>query len=146
MKILRLSALFIVILLGAAVTQAQQSVTIQVSPTSGPPGSTVTITEVGSSVQVFCTANLPSGPVRIGTLPNPINYTIPGDIRAGNTITFQCSRPSPRISSNTVSFQVTSPPAPPRIATATASPTTPTPAPIRRDPPEATAARRLRTR
>ena len=113
MKILRLFALLIVVLLSVSVTQAQQSVTIQVSPTSGAPGSTVTITEVGSSVQVFCTAHLPSGPVRIGTLPNPINYTIPGDIRAGNTITFECSRPSPRINSNSVSFQVTSPPAPP---------------------------------
>ena len=80
---------------------------------SGPPGSTVTITEVGSSAQVFCTAHLPSGPVRIGTLPGAISYTIPGDIRAGNTITFECSRPSPRINSNVVSFQLTSPPAPP---------------------------------
>ncbi len=51
--------------------------------------------------------------VRIGTLPNPINYTIPGDIRAGNIITFQCDRPSPRIVSNTINFRITSPPAPP---------------------------------
>ena len=96
-----------IILGGAAVALAQQSVTIQVSPQSGPPGTTVTITEVGSSVQVFCTVQLPSGPVRIGALPSPITYTIPGDIRAGNTLSFECSRPSPRILSNTVAFRVT---------------------------------------
>ena len=109
---LRLLAVLLIFLIGTAVALAQQSVTIQITPQSGPPGTTVTISEVGSTVQVFCTANLPSGPVRIGTLPNPISYTIPGDIRAGNIITFQCNRPSPRIVSNTINFRITSPPAP----------------------------------
>ena len=111
MRTMRFCLLLLVFILGgAAVTLAQQSVTIQVSPQSGAPGTTVTITEVGSSVQVFCTVQLPSGPVRIGALPGAISYTIPGDIRANNTLSFQCSRPSPRILSNTVAFRVTEPP------------------------------------
>ena len=112
MRTIRFCLLLVMVLIGTSVVQAQQTVTIQVSPQSGPPGTTVTITEAGSSVQVFCTVQLPSGPVRIGVLPSPINYTIPGDVRAGNTLSFQCSRPSPRILSNTVAFRVTEPPPP----------------------------------
>ncbi len=114
MRFVRFCFLLLVLLLSSAIVQAQQSVTIQVTPQSGPPGTTVTIAEVGSAVQVFCTVTLPSGPVRIGTLPNPINYTIPGDVSSNSTLSFQCDRPSPRLLSNTVAFRVTSPPpAPP---------------------------------
>lgn len=111
MRTMRFCLLLLVFIIGgAAVTLAQQSVTIQVAPQSGPPGTTVTITEVGTSVQLFCTVQLPSGPARIGALPSPVGYTIPGDLQPNTTISFQCSRPSPRLDSNIVAFRVTAPP------------------------------------
>ena len=112
MRVVRYCFVLLVGFLSCAVVQAQQPFngSIQITPQSGPPGTVVTVIEVGSTVQIICSVQLNAGKAQIGTLPGAISYTIPDSERPGTALTFQCQGINPPTPSNAVSFQVTQPP------------------------------------
>ncbi|HLU09101.1 MAG TPA: SH3 domain-containing protein, partial [Oceanobacillus sp.] len=89
-------------------TQAQTSHIIQIQPTSGPAGTTVTIQDVsGTNGGKPCSVSGPSGTQNIGVIQRGLlSYTIPADAAAGAVFSFSCQGSAPASATNTVSFTV----------------------------------------
>jgi hypothetical protein len=109
LTIISVFAVSFLIWMPRASAQRQQD-TIAISPTSGPPGTVVTLSIIAGNGWGACFA----GDTPLGPVTSAVTYTIPQNVEVGRQIKFFCSSTSTTstglIFSNIVWFTITEPP------------------------------------
>lgn len=94
------------LLLLAVLPAFAQGNIIEITPTSGQPGSTVVIRDLGGNRGKTCFMSLNNQATSIGVMAGSITYIIPTNVAPGSVIEFLCTGGRDGLRSNTVTFTV----------------------------------------